>query len=44
MVVAVKATTYHVNKSIFALTIGAGQRGFLLVFQSQIIGKTMSKN
>lgn len=26
------ATMYHVNGSIFALTIGARQTGFLLVF------------
>lgn len=32
MVVAVKATMYHVNSSIFALTIGAGQRGFCWYF------------
>lgn len=29
MVVAINATTYHVNSSIFALTIRAGQTGFL---------------
>lgn len=39
MVVAVKATMYHVNSSIFALTIGAGQRGFLLVFHPKSLGK-----
>lgn len=43
MVVALKATMYHVNSSIFALTIGAGQRGFLLVFHPKSLGKPCPK-
>lgn len=31
MVVAINASMYHVNSSIFAPTTGAGQTGFLLV-------------
>lgn len=43
MVAAVKATMYHVNSSIFALTIGDGQRGFLLVFHPKSLGKPCPK-
>lgn len=43
MVVALKATMHRVNSSIFALTIEAGQRGFLLVFRSNSLGKPCPK-
>lgn len=36
MVVAINATTYHVNSSIFALTTGAGQTAFLLLLHPKL--------
>lgn len=39
MVVAINATMYHVNSSIFALTLGAGQTGFLMVLHPKNYSK-----